>query len=52
MGFLCGGFIPVLDHNVNTLFLSEMARGMGLALKYFFEKKVTVCSFYLAIHTF
>lgn len=28
-----------------------MARGMGLALKYFFAKKVTVCSFYLAIHT-
>ncbi|XP_024383768.1 uncharacterized protein [Physcomitrium patens] len=32
----------VLDHSVNTLFLSEMARGMGLALKYFFEKKVTI----------
>jgi hypothetical protein len=35
--------IPVLDHSVNTLFLSEMARGMGMALKYFFDKKVTVC---------
>ena len=33
----------VLDHSVNTLFLSEMARGMGLTLKYFFDKKVTVC---------
>jgi hypothetical protein len=32
----------VIDSNANTLFLSEMARGMNLALKYFFDKKVTV----------
>jgi hypothetical protein len=34
----------VLDHSVNTLFLTEMMRGMGLTLKYFFDKKVTVMS--------
>jgi NADH dehydrogenase (ubiquinone) Fe-S protein 8 len=32
----------VIDSNANTLFLSEMARGMNLALKYFFDKKVTI----------
>jgi hypothetical protein len=32
----------VLDHSVNTLFLTEMMRGMGLTLKYFFDKKVTI----------
>ncbi len=36
--------ISVLDHSVNTLFLTEMMRGMGLTLKYFFDKKVTVMS--------
>ena len=34
--------IPVLDKSMNTLFLSELFRGMGLTLKYFFDKKVTV----------
>ena len=32
----------VLDHNAQTLFLTEMFRGMSLALKYFFDKKVTI----------
>lgn len=29
---------------MNTLFLTELARGMALTLKYFFDKKVTVSS--------
>jgi len=32
----------VLDKSMNTLFLTEMIRGMMLGLKYFFEKKVTI----------
>ena len=32
----------VLDQSAQILFLSEMTRGMGLALKYFFTKKVTI----------
>lgn len=32
----------VLDSSAQTLFLTEMFRGMSLTLKYFFEKKVTV----------
>ena len=32
----------MLDENANTLFLTEMVRGMGLALKVFFDTPVTV----------
>ena len=32
----------ILDQSAQILFLSEMTRGMGLALKYFFTKKVTI----------
>ena len=32
----------VLDQSAQILFLSEMTRGMALALKYFFTKKVTI----------
>lgn len=33
----------VFDRSINTLFLTEMVRGLMLTLKYFFEPKVTVC---------
>lgn len=39
----CGGS-AVLDESAQTLFLTEMMRGLGLTLKAFFDKKVTVCS--------
>ncbi|CAN6544083.1 unnamed protein product [Malus baccata var. baccata] len=32
----------VFDRSINTLFLTEMVRGLMLTLKYFFEKKVTI----------
>ena len=32
----------VLDENANTLFLTEMVRGLALTLKVFFEPAVTV----------
>lgn len=32
----------VLDKSMNTLFLTELFRGMSLTLKYFFDKKVTI----------
>ncbi|XP_057965716.1 NADH dehydrogenase [ubiquinone] iron-sulfur protein 8-A, mitochondrial isoform X1 [Malania oleifera] len=32
----------VFEQSINTLFLTEMVRGMMLTLKYFFEKKVTI----------
>ncbi|CAM6084187.1 unnamed protein product [Calypogeia fissa] len=32
----------VLDKSMNTLFLTEMFRGMSLTLKYFFDEKVTI----------
>jgi NADH dehydrogenase (ubiquinone) Fe-S protein 8 len=32
----------VLDESANTLFLTEMFRGLSLTLKAFFDKKVTV----------
>lgn len=32
----------VFERSINTLFLTEMVRGLMLTLKYFFEKKVTV----------
>ena len=34
--------IAVLDASAQTLFLTEMFRGMSLAMKYFWEPKVTV----------
>jgi hypothetical protein len=40
--------ITVLDKSMNTLFLTELFRGMGLTLKYFFDKKVTVCTSHLS----
>ena len=33
----------MLDNSAQILFLTEMFRGMSLTLKYFFDKKVTVC---------
>jgi hypothetical protein len=39
---LISPFSAVLDNSAQTLFLTEMFRGMSLTLKYFFEKKVTV----------
>lgn len=37
------GSLPVVfEHSINTLFLTEMVRGLMLTLKYFFEPKVTV----------
>ncbi|KAG6410776.1 hypothetical protein SASPL_128844 [Salvia splendens] len=32
----------VFDRSINTLFLTEMVRGLMLTLKYFFEPKVTI----------
>eukprot|EP00252_Welwitschia_mirabilis_P026048 TRINITY_DN834_c0_g1_i1.p1 TRINITY_DN834_c0_g1~~TRINITY_DN834_c0_g1_i1.p1 ORF type:complete len:225 (+),score=40.99 TRINITY_DN834_c0_g1_i1:113-787(+) len=32
----------VLDRSMNTLFLTEMVRGLMLTLKYFFDRKVTI----------
>lgn len=37
--------IAVFERSINTLFLTEMVRGLMLTLKYFFEKKVTVSIF-------
>lgn len=34
--------IAVFERSINMLFLTEMVRGLGLTLKYFFDKKVTV----------
>jgi len=34
--------IQVLDASMQTLFLTEMFRGMSLTLRYFFEKNVTI----------
>lgn len=36
--------VGILDASAQTLFITELARGMSLALKYFFTKKVTVRS--------
>lgn len=35
-------FCAVLETNMQTLMLTELFRGMGLTLKYFFDRKVTV----------
>ncbi|XVF45277.1 hypothetical protein PTKIN_Ptkin02bG0192700 [Pterospermum kingtungense] len=35
----------VFEQSINTLFLTEMVRGLMLTLKYFFERKVTVSVF-------
>ncbi|KAF5448818.1 hypothetical protein F2P56_029317, partial [Juglans regia] len=32
----------VFERSINTLFLTEMVRGLMLTLKYFFDKKVTI----------
>ena len=34
--------IAVFNHSINTLFLTEMVRGLMLTLKYFFDTQVTV----------
>lgn len=31
-----------LDHAIRTVFLTEFIKGMGMTLKYFFSKKVTI----------
>ncbi|XP_028062864.1 NADH dehydrogenase [ubiquinone] iron-sulfur protein 8, mitochondrial-like [Camellia sinensis] len=35
----------VFERSINTLFLTEMVRGLMLTLKYFFDPKVTVSFF-------
>lgn len=35
----------VLNHSAQTLFLSELTRGMSINLKYFFDTKITVRAF-------
>ena len=35
-------FLAVFERSINTLFLTEMVRGLSLTLKYFFDPKVTV----------
>ena len=39
-------WIPVFERSINTLFLTELVRGLMLTLKYFFDKNVTVGVFY------
>lgn len=38
-------WMTVFERSINTLFLTEMVRGLMLTLKYFFEKSVTVSIF-------
>ena len=38
--------MPVFERSINTLFLTELVRGLMLTLKYFFDKNVTVSVFY------
>ena len=38
----------VLDESAQTLFMTELVRGLMLTLKAFFDKKVTVRAFYRA----
>jgi len=38
-------WMAVFERSINTLFLTEMVRGLMLTLKYFFETKVTVSVF-------
>lgn len=38
-------WMTVFERSINTLFLTEMVRGLMLTLKYFFETKVTVSVF-------
>ncbi|XP_052619999.1 NADH dehydrogenase [ubiquinone] iron-sulfur protein 8, mitochondrial [Lactuca sativa] len=35
----------VFERSINTLFLTELVRGLSLTLKYFFEPKVTISNF-------
>ena len=42
VGFLLCSVGAVLDNSAQTLFLTEMFRGMSLTLRYFFDTKVTV----------
>jgi len=39
-------WMPVFERSINTLFLTELVRGLMLTLKYFFDKNVTVSVFY------
>lgn len=48
MCYICSRHIlstTVFERSINTLFLTEMVRGLMLTLKYFFDKKVTVSIF-------
>jgi hypothetical protein len=38
----CDFLVSVFERSINTLFLTEMVRGLMLTLKYFFERNVTV----------
>lgn len=42
----------VFERSINTLFLTEMVRGLMLTLKYFFERKVTVRVLFLPFFFF
>lgn len=39
-------WMPVFERSINTLFLTELVRGLMLTLKYFFDKNVTVSVIY------
>ena len=39
---ILGNYFAVFERSINTLFLTEMVRGLMLTLKYFFDRKVTV----------
>jgi hypothetical protein len=38
----CDFLVSVFERSINTLFLTEMVRGLMLTLKYFFDRNVTV----------
>jgi hypothetical protein len=38
----CDFRVSVFERSINTLFLTEMVRGLMLTLKYFFDRNVTV----------
>ena len=39
----------VFERSINTLFLTEMVRGLSLTLKYFFDPKVTVSDIFSSL---
>lgn len=45
-------YFLVFERSINTLFLTEMVRGLSLTLKYFFDPKVTVSDIFLSLHNY